>query len=162
MAAGQSVVEVGRTAEGFLIRIIGRGTMRESLAFHDHVIDCLAKQSVKLTIDLEGCVYLDSTFLGCLVELHRRLGAARLSLVACEAGRKKLLAGMKLDRLFSIVESPPDTVGSTAALSAEVLDSRDLGQHAMHCHRELARLGGPNQEIFERIAEQLEQELKAE
>jgi anti-anti-sigma regulatory factor len=160
--AARSVVEVGRTAEGFLLRIVGRGTMRESLAFHDHVIDCLVQESIKLAVDLDECNYLDSTFLGCLVNLHRRLGADRLLLVACEERRRQLLSAMKLDRLFSTIDSPPETIGSTATLSAEVLDSRDLGRHTMQCHRELAKLGGPNQAIFERIAEQLEQELNAE
>jgi anti-anti-sigma regulatory factor len=160
-AAGQSVVDVGRTADGILLRIVGRGTMRESLAFHDHMIDCLAQQSVNLAVDLGDCHYLDSTFLGCLVNLHRRLGETRLLVVACEQRRKQLLGPMKLDRLFSTVDSPPETIGSTTTLSAEVLDSRELGRHAIQCHRELAKLGGPNQAIFERIAEQLEAELNA-
>ena len=111
-AADQSEVEVGRTASGVMLRIVGRGTMRESLAFQHQVIDCLAQEeSLKLVVDLGECNYLDSTFLGCLVNLHRRLGATRLLLVACEQRRKQLLSAMKLDRLFSTVDSPPVGLG---------------------------------------------------
>jgi anti-anti-sigma regulatory factor len=158
-AAGRSLVEVGRTGDGFLMRIVGRGTMRESLAFHDQMIDCLAQESVKLVVDLNDCDYLDSTFLGCLVNLHRRLGADRLQIAACEQRRKMLLSAMRLERFFTLVDAAPESVCCPTTISAEALDSRGLGRHAMNCHRELANLGGPNQAIFTRIADQLAQEL---
>ncbi len=34
-------------------------------------------EAVTLVVDLTACNYLDSTFLGCLVVLHRRHGARR-------------------------------------------------------------------------------------
>jgi anti-anti-sigma regulatory factor len=158
-AAGRSTVELGRTGDGFLMRIVGRGTMRESLAFHEQMIDCLAQGSVKLVVDLNDCDYLDSTFLGCLVNLHRRLGAERLLIAAGQQRRKSLLSAMRLERFFTLIEIAPESVCCPTAISSEVIDSRDLGRHAMNCHRELASLGGPNQAIFTRIADQLAQEL---
>ena len=63
---------VGRTEAGYAIRIEGRGTMRESPALQRVVRTVLDGEACAVTIDLAVCDYLDSTFLGCLVDLHRR------------------------------------------------------------------------------------------
>lgn len=157
-SAGTSVVEVGRTDGGFLLRIVGRGTMRESLVLHDHVIECLERETLNLTIDLTQCDYLDSTFLGCLVKLHKRLGPGQFEVVA-PGERRKLLSAAQLDKLLAVAEQAPTEIVSITTLTAEMICSEELGRHAMQCHRELARLGGPNQVVFERIAEQLAREL---
>ncbi|MEQ8787527.1 MAG: STAS domain-containing protein [Pirellulaceae bacterium] len=157
-SARTSVVEVGRTSDGFLLAIVGRGTMRESLALHEHVVECLEHESLSLTIDLSRCEYLDSTFLGCLVKLHKRLGGEQFEVVA-PGERRELLASMNLDRLLTVTDDPPAEVVSLTTLTAEMLCSEDLGRHSMHCHRELAQVEGPNRAVFQRIAEQLSREL---
>jgi hypothetical protein len=73
--------------------------------------------------------------------------------------RRRLLAGMHLDQLLTVGEDPPEEVISLTTLTAEMLCSEDLGRHALNCHRELAQIEGPNQAIFQRIAEQLAREL---
>jgi len=153
-----SAVEVGRTGDGFLLAVVGRGTMRESLALHDHVVECLQHEALNLTIDLSRCDYLDSTFLGCLVKLHKRLGREHFEVVA-PGDHRQLLAGMHLDQLLTVGEEPPEEVISLTTLTAEMLCSEDLGRHALQCHRELAQIEGPNQAIFQRIAQQLAREL---
>ena len=69
-----ALLKVARTSTGYCVRIEGRGTMRESPAAAEFVLRSLEKAPAPgITVDLSGCDYLDSTFLGCLVEMQRRL-----------------------------------------------------------------------------------------
>lgn len=157
-----TVVRIGRTDNGLLVRIEGRGTLHESLAFHELIANSFKRQGLALAIDLTDCEYLDSTFLGCLVKLHNRFSGeeqAALSIVAPSDRAQQLLGPMQLDKLFEISPTPPDVAIPLCSISADALTSADLGRHAAECHRQLAALGGPHQEIFESLAAQLEQEL---
>ena len=160
-----AVIHIGCTDQGFLVRIEGRGTLRESLAFYDFIVDCLKCEQLPLAIDLSACEHLDSTFLGCLVKLHHRLSgdsAAGLLIVAPTERAKQLLASMKLDQLLAVTAAAPLVIDEVCSLSATALTTGDLGRHAVDCHRQLAALGGPHQAIFESIARQLEEELAGE
>ncbi|MBW3600979.1 MAG: STAS domain-containing protein [Planctomycetes bacterium] len=164
-------LEVFRTAEGCLIRVVGRGTMRESRVFHDYARRCLeavAEDGVDpreplVVIDLSECERLDSTFLGCLVDLHKRFnrgGAAPFAVAAPPEVAAELLRCSRLDRLLPLCRETPTTAGDGAPLLTEsAVDARDLGRHVMECHRRLAEQGGPMGEAFARVADQLEREL---
>src|SRR5437016_6281177 len=72
--AQESRLRVGLTASGYLVQVEGRGTLRESPALHEFAVQSLDGQRGPGTVvvDLSHCDYLDSTFLGCLVSLHRK------------------------------------------------------------------------------------------
>lgn len=157
-----SVVSVGQTPSGSAIRIEGRGTMRESPAVREFAVRALDQGTERLMIDLEGCDYLDSTFLGCLVDLHRRYGVTeppRFVVSAPAATVQRLLAASRLDRFLRPTEERPEILGEAVVLPSQALETTELGRHVMECHRRLAEIGGPNQAIFERIADQLAEEL---
>lgn len=159
-----SSVKVGRTEAGYRVRVEGDGTMRSSPAVHAFVLRSLEDPSVSgLIIDLSTCVYLDSTFLGCLVDLHKRYGAAappRFQVAAPPATLHRLFGTTRLDRLLKIVPAAPETVGNEVELSAdENLALPELGRHLLECHRRLAEVDGPNQVAFQRIVDRLEAEL---
>src|SRR5262245_36951345 len=68
-----STLTVGRTRRGYYMRIVRRGTMRESPALHAFAQQILDEPGqLSLDIDLSACEYLDSTFLGSLLGLYRR------------------------------------------------------------------------------------------
>ena len=57
---------------GFVIRVQGRGTSAHSPALANFVRGCFEQDSQAcVAMDLLGCQYLDSTFLGCLLNLQR-------------------------------------------------------------------------------------------
>ena len=64
-----TTLQVGRTADGFLIRIQGRGTLQASPALEQFVHGSL-QANQRIVVDLSNCDYLDSTFLGCLLKLR--------------------------------------------------------------------------------------------
>ena len=159
-----SKMRVGRTAKGYLVQVEGRGTMRESRTLHDFAIGIISDQQCTLVVDLASCEYLDSTFLGCLVNLYKNFGrreANRFYVVANEDRSMSLLAPTRLHTVLPILDSPPLLIAECFALQPVETERDDLGQHIMECHRRLAEIGGPNQEVFNRIADQLEAELNS-
>ena len=158
-----SELKVGRTGGGFRIRVEGRGTLRESPAVGDFAARALADGTGSLVVELSACDYLDSTFLGCLVSLHKRFGhdqPPRFAVAASPEVSRRLLGANHLDRFLNVVDEGPKVVGEDISLPAAAPAGVDLGHHVLECHRRLAEAGGPNREAFGRVADQLSLELK--
>ena len=144
--------------------------MRESPAAAEFVLRSLEKAPAPgITVDLSGCDYLDSTFLGCLVEMQRRLtktpaapgmNGPRFVVSAPAEKVKKLLSPTKLDGVLKTTAEPPQLAGAWVELPATDPASPDLIRHVMECHRRLAELGGPQQAAFAAIADNIERELR--
>lgn len=160
--ADGSVLKVAPTRTGYLIRLEGRGTMRESPALRELVLRLLQEENTDVHLDLSACEYLDSTCLGCLVVLHRfseELPAPRFSVVADAETSRRLLGATKLDMLLSIVDACPETTEGFRSVNAQPVDSRAFGYHVLDAHRELSELGGQDAEAFGQVAERLTCEL---
>jgi anti-anti-sigma regulatory factor len=162
--AHESMLRVGRTASGFLVQVEGRGTLSESPALQEFAAQSLDGPSGPSTVvvDLSHCDYLDSTFLGCLVNLHRKYNRAwphRFQVAASCDKRQKLLAPTHLNHVLDLTEVCPELVTDVLEVSRPILPGTDLGRHVMECHRRLAELGGVRAAAFRTIAEQLAREL---
>jgi len=155
-------LSAGRTKTGYRLRVEGRGTMRESPAAHEFVRQVLDHEDGALVLDLEPCDYLDSTFLGSLVDLHKRYGSQvppRFLVAASREKRLRLLAPNHLEKLLNATEVCPEVIGEDCVLPPLAKGSQELGHHVMECHRRLAELDGPNRAAFEQIADQLAREM---
>ena len=156
------VLKVAGTAGGYCIRVEGRGTMRESRSAAEFAAGPLAEPGVAVVVDLSACDYLDSTFLGCLVDLHRRAGKTnppRFRVFAPPEKVRTLLYPMRLDLVFKATPEPPQVVGEFVTLPAAAPGSPDVMRHVMECHRLLAEVGGPQKAVFAAIADNIEREL---
>jgi anti-anti-sigma regulatory factor len=157
---------VGRTVGGYLVRVAGRGTMHESHAvegFARHLLE--DEDTQRIVVDLEGCDYLDSTFLGCLAMLHRRFNGfktPRFQVAVSPEKRHRLLGPSCLDRLLPTTEETTTLDVSTFEALVEETTPKSLGRHVMECHRRLAELGGSQQSAFQSIADQMALELGEE
>ncbi len=153
---------VGRTDSGYRLRVEGRGTLRESPAAHEFARHVLDTEDVTLVFALESCDYLDSTFLGSLVDLHRRYGKQeppRLLLAASPERSQRLFGPNHLEKILKTVEVDPEVRGEECVLPHAAKGASELGWHIMECHRRLAELPGPNQAAFQEIADGLGREL---
>jgi hypothetical protein len=115
-----------------------------------------------LVVDLGGCDHLDSTFLGCLVEMQRRsarAGSGKFAVSAPSDKVRKLFGPTKLDAVLKITAEPPQITSEFVSLPAADPASPDVMRHVMECHRLLAELGGPQQAAFAAIADSIEREL---
>ncbi len=159
-----SMLRVGRTASGFLVQVEGRGTLSESPALQEFAVQSLDGPSGPSTVvvDLSLCDYLDSTFLGCLVNLNRKYNRAsphRFQVAASNDQRQKLLAPTHLIQVLDLTEVCPELIGDVLEVSRPSLPGDDLGRHVMECHARLAELGGSRAAAFRSIADQLAREL---
>ena len=157
-----SALTVGCTEGGHRVRVVGKGTMRESPAVREFAAQALDAGAGSLVLDLSACDYLDSTFLGCLVVLHKHYGREvppRFAVSAPSEPCRRLMAMNKLDAFLAIIDPGPPLLGEEIPLPAPESCSVDLGRHIMECHRRLAEAGGPNEDAFRRIADQLDREL---
>ena len=159
--AAESALLVGRADDTYLVRVLGRGTLQESLAFSKFTAECLRDASPLIVVDLSQCDYLDSTFMGCLMGVHKACegGPARLRIVASPATRLQLFSTTLLDRVFEFDAACPPFKGELLALAATCDSERELGQHVMRCHRRLAEAGGQDADAFRSVADRLAEEL---
>ena len=159
-----SALTVGCTRRGYCVRVAGRGTMRESPAMRAFALQVLDERgSPSLDIDLTACEYLDSTFLGGLLDLFRRFErsgtSGRLAIAGPTDVLHHLLGPTRLDAILPLRADRPERVGEEVPIPPQVLDSHDLGRHVLECHRRLAELGGANAAVFGPIADQLARDL---
>jgi len=163
MSQSTSGVTVAPTSTGCVIAVLGRGTVRESRAIIDFVTRTFqSAPETRVTIDLSGCGYVDSTFLGTLIDLHRLAVAAgpdRLFVAGSMEHRKKLLGIARLEKLIPGIEAAPPTAGPSVPLVAPDAAPTDFLRHISKCHQKLAEIDCPMQQVFARIATQMEREL---
>lgn len=158
-----SEINVGAGSAGFVVKVVGRGTMCESPAFHEFVLQSLNSHPGTLTVDLSDCAYLDSTFLGCILDLHRRFGGGkfpRFFLADLSESCRKLLAANRMDMVFWIVDECSEPAGAMVAIPETASDPNEVGRHILECHRRLAELGGRNAAVFGPIVEKLDRDLR--
>jgi anti-anti-sigma regulatory factor len=151
---------IGRFANGFVVRVVGRGTMQESPAFCAAVSRAL--DSGVVVFDANRCEYLDSTFLGCLIGLKKSCEhflERRFLIAAAPAIRIKLFCTSSLDKYFDFVEVCPETEGQTTTVDVESPEREVLGRHVMRCHATLAEMGGREATAFKSVADGLAKQL---
>ena len=158
-----TALNVAPTDNGCIIRIEGRGTMKESPAASAMANQTLAgDEHTVVVVDLSACTYLDSTFLGCLMNLYNHFGrgeSPRFFVAGPFEHRAALLHAVRLDTVIPSMEQPPAARGNRVPIAIDPVDKRQLSQHVMECHRALAKAEGPMSGAFNKIADQLEREL---
>lgn len=165
--SARSVLKVGRTTTGYVVRIEGRGSVHESPGLKALALEALdGSPETELTVDLSDCEYLDSTFLGCLVGLHSRFNAGgddrRLRVAGSDDELGRLFGPTGLERILPRHDGDSSDVAAWLDVPAAELDRAELGRHLIECHRRLAEVGGPEAETFTAIADQIENELAHE
>ena len=158
------VLKVGRTSDGHVVRLEGRGTFLESPTLLSLIGQMLeAEPDDVLIVDLSDTDYADSTFLGCLIALHRRFnsgGRVRVYLGAISTGCRIALEATHLESFFPTVENIPPIQGDWAVLDKLELAVGELGRHILETHRLLIEADESNQKIFGPVVEQLTRELR--
>lgn len=152
---------VAPSSKGFVIRVQGRGTATHSPTLANFVKGCFEQDSEAcVAVDLLGCEYLDSTFLGCLLTLQRAGAETRFQVVADDAVRKRLLAATQLDSYLTLVSEAPKSTSPFTKIDTASVSVRELGQHMMEAHQALGEIPSDVASAFRRIASQLKSDLE--
>jgi anti-anti-sigma factor len=158
------VVEIARTAKGYLVRVEGHATLKQSPALSGFVAQALAEcPQIAIAIDVRSCLYMDSTFLGCLLTSQRTVikSGAQFAIIVDDDARQRLLAKTRLDSVLRLAPSAPDSISDFVTLTAQQPAEIEFGQHIVDSHLALAELPGTHSHLFRDIADQLTRELHA-
>jgi anti-anti-sigma regulatory factor len=154
-----STITVGRTSQGFLVRVGHHGTLRESRVLAEFIAHIQPPAEVDL--DLSAVAYLDSTFLGSLIGFHKRLNTGHLGhfrICGPVDHARRLMGKTRLDTILPLTDVIPDLLGDEQTISQDAIDSSDLAHFIADAHRKLAGLGGPDSPAYARVADHLEEE----
>lgn len=158
-------VRVSQYGTRLELQVQGRGNMQQCPAMRKWVEQRIGVGARSVWIDLSRATHLDSTFIGTLVILSRRLlavGGERIVLAAPSAVCAPLLSQMHVQNEFVISNDPPDPRQWQHELQVEAntLSSYGFKRAVVDAHQELANLGGPGSEQFRELADQMAKELK--
>ncbi len=155
----------GADDRGYFVRALG--SIRASLCFplRAGLLARLDESSdiPAVYVDLSGCTYMDSTFIGLLVAVDRRLrkgSGGRLHLLRPSAACMNLLGQLGLLEML-LVE--PDGATAFPALSAlERPAGRPATEFVLKAHEELMETSEEAHRKFSLLRDQLERKLRTE
>ncbi|MEZ0265000.1 MAG: STAS domain-containing protein [Phycisphaerae bacterium] len=156
-------VRVRQGAAVSTVKVIGRGTMRQSPAVFRHASAALAG-GASVRVDLSDCAYMDSTFLGTLLRLARtepaRTRAGAFAVLCPSAACRELMAQMGVEKAI-----PTDADAGADAGEATWTDlpldeaapdrAAAVQETVVHAHQHLADTPSPGTRQFKDIAAKL-------
>lgn len=145
-----SALRVGRTLDGFSLRVEGRATLREHPALLElFIVQVLDHAAGSLVVDLTGCQYLDDRFLATLLDLARHYGygpSARFGIAAGDEAA--FVPPMLFHASLGVLCQAPQTLGEEIELPLMQPGAADLETHLTEWHRRLAHLGERREPAF--------------
>jgi anti-anti-sigma regulatory factor len=162
MAADQPTISVGTTGADLYVSVRGRATQRTCPTVDALVARYLISGGAQVTVELAGCDWVDSTFAGWLISLHKRLSGASgggLRLAGCSARCRASLDKMHLcDMLSFSDEVRPGELREVPCPTSDRPD-RECLKLMLKAHEELASLDEANRRVFGPIAALLRRQL---
>lgn len=154
MATSIGTIRYNRSGAVATFHVNGRGVMQHGLPLR-HKAETLIEEGVThLRVDLRDCTYMDSTFLGTLLTIRKRLdarGGGEMTLLAPSTACARIIKEMGLADHIPASQQPHDEAADWHELT---LDSGDAGQfrrNIAQAHEELAALPGPVGEQFQAV-----------
>ena len=108
------VKEVRNVENAIVVVAAGELTLRESPDFHAFLIDLCEKSPARLVINLSEVTFIDSSGVGTLTDIFRRLKKAdgMLALVGLKKMVRSVFEITRLDKLLPIFESEQEALES--------------------------------------------------
>jgi len=156
---------LGADERGYFLT--ARGSIRASLcyALRERLLDRLEDSADVPAVfaDLSECVYMDSTFIGLLVAVDRRLrkgSGGRLHILRPSRQCLDLLDQMGLQKLLLIEPGEAPVLPEMSELEKPV--DRPATEFVLRAHEELMETSDKAREKFALLREELERKLRAE
>jgi len=151
------------TDTGLFIKAQGHITAAVSTDLRELILGRLTMAPVPplLAVDLSGCEYMDSTFMGLLVGFHKRykvLTGRALTILRPSDECVKLLNGLGILKLMTLVTSlDPVSPVAWTGLRAQRAPSTEV---LLHAHKNLSEISPENEKKFSVLQGVLERELE--
>jgi anti-anti-sigma factor len=161
MAGAAAKVRYREQPPTLTIHVEGRATMTQSLPMRRLAERGLETGVTQVRIDLRDCTYMDSTFVGTLLALHKQLQAGskgRLTILAPSAPCSRILHDLGLlDVLLTDRAAADDDAGGWVELACGSDDANAFKHNIKQAHEELASLPGPVGKQFEQAVQCMNQ-----
>ncbi len=110
LGMSEVIQEVLRRGESLIVRVTGEIDLRHSPKFHQALIELCAEQPRRMLLNMSQVNYIDSSGIGTLVEIFRRLNSqnGELVLVAPSERVRNVLDITRLLDFFRILDSEDD------------------------------------------------------
>jgi anti-anti-sigma regulatory factor len=163
MGADSPSLRVGYLPSGLYVHVNGRATQRLCPTLERLVqtyVQAQPKQPT-VTLDLDGCVWADSTFAGWLLALRRQLHpvAGHLCLANVSDRCRASLARMQIHELFEYAAAGPPAQTSVINCTTGDRPDREMLEIMLRAHESLAAVGGENARVFDPVVAVLRKQL---
>jgi anti-anti-sigma regulatory factor len=161
----QATLTLAHAGNGYILRIQGRAAMRHSVVVRHTAEHVIGDEHRPLVLDLSGCTHADSTFLGDLIGLNKEYGTGeppRLSIAAPSKACMEAFVVNHLDTMLHISDRAPEASDAGVTLAVPEVPLRELGEHVLHAHENLAEENVPNAKAYRAIVERIARALKKE
>ena len=115
---------------------------------------------VEVNVDLTECDYMDSTFLGLIVGLTKRLNAASKRKITIFGANSSCLGLLKTIGVLGLVETGAEPVDFPAILDQVGRGSAATAEFLLDAHEELSSLSDENRAKFSALTTMLRDSLK--
>jgi anti-anti-sigma regulatory factor len=157
------------TIDGTLfVKVVGRGTMKESEPLYKVALDKLRSEARSVAFDLSECTYLDSTFLGVIAAISKKVYSltrsfATLLKVSTAAAEHLRTTGMM--RILDcggedMCQKPLPILSPVVREAGGNVGKSEMTVHVLMAHRNLMDLCDENQERFKNVVEMLTRSME--
>lgn len=156
METPKCLLRTQQQGELALVRIEGRATLVQSPMLRAYGHRWLQRGSCTLCLDLRRCTYMDSTFVGSLLYLHRQAETqkqGKLRLLSPSGDCLRLLDEMGVREVFVIEEGQEPAPGNWTMMDMDLGEPSSLRSCIVDAHQELAATPGLAAQQFMRVVE---------
>ncbi|NOX97757.1 MAG: STAS domain-containing protein [Nitrospirae bacterium] len=162
----EAYLKIGRRQQSVIFKVSGRGTIRNSPPLENLALAALKEGEAKeIIIDLEDCLYMDSTFMGTLVGINAALlkkGNRKLIIVNANDRNKHLLSNLGLSRIMELRNKVGKFETEWELIVNAPLKSRVLAKHILAAHNSLEKIDAQSKARFSEVKRLLLESLSQE
>ncbi len=162
-----SRVIIGVITNGFIIKVIGKGTMEYCSDLFQFLSEKIEKENAEnIYFDLSETTYLDSSFIGVIVSIQKKLKKiknANLILLNPSEKSKEILSTMGLLDIMPIQEEHSfKNIEVSGEIKKRLEKNYQDIQVLLESHQNLMELNSENRKRFSLVEEMLKKELEKE
>lgn len=162
MATSNATFAVARAGTTVYVRASGLANMKNAPTLHGFLEAELEQGMRQACLDLAGCLGMDSTFMGLMVEFAKRLADQRGRLVIVNPGEKNhlLLTMLGVDEVIRVIDECAQPAVQYVDLNSEpAMSIRDRMVMIRNAHEHLVKLSAVNQQKFAAFLQALDRDL---
>lgn len=106
------ILDITRKDSGTVVRLHGDIDLHRSPGLHECLVDICGEGPVRLILDMSKVNYIDSSGVGSLVDIYRRLKRSKNAFVLVAPGPRvmSVLEITRLDKFFAIVNTQEEAM----------------------------------------------------